>query len=108
MTDPAARGERFVAIAGDSMWMIDVARLLRRRMGAAAARVPTRVLPDWLMRLAALRNPRLRGMVPLLGVNLNATSAKARRLLGWTPRPAEEAVVATAESLVRLGLLRAA
>jgi dihydroflavonol-4-reductase len=26
--------------------------------------------------------------------------------LGWTPRPREDAIVATAESLVRLGLLR--
>jgi dihydroflavonol-4-reductase len=38
---------------------------------------------------------------------MNATSAKARRLLGWNPRPAEEAIVATAESLVRLKLLKA-
>ena len=44
--------------------------------------------------------------LPELGKRKNAASAKARRLLGWTPRPAEEAVVATAESLARLGLLR--
>ncbi len=36
----------------------------------------------------------------------HATHAKARRVLGWTPRSNEEALVATAESLVRLGLLR--
>jgi len=105
MTDPAARGERFLAIADESMWLIDVARLLRRRMGAAASKVPTRVLPSWVVRLAALRNPALKGMVPLLDVNLNATSEKARRLLGWTPRSSEDAIVATAESLIRLGLL---
>jgi len=40
-------------------------------------------------------------------VNMNATSEKARRLLGWNPRSAEEAIVATAESLVRLQLLKA-
>jgi len=39
-------------------------------------------------------------------VNLNATSEKARRLLGWRPRSPEEAIVATADSLIRLGLLR--
>lgn len=48
----------------------------------------------------------MRSIVPLLGVNLNATSAKARRVLGWSPRSSEEAIVATAESLIRLGLLR--
>lgn len=105
MTHPAARGERFIATAGESMWLAEVAKVLRRRMGAAAGKVPTRVLPNWLVRLAALRNPALRGLVPQLGLNMNATSEKARRLLGWTPRSSEEAIVATAESLVRLGLL---
>lgn len=105
MTHPAARGERFLAIAGESMWMVDVAKILRRRLGAAAAKVPTRVLPNWLVRLAAWRNPALKGVVPLLGVSLGATSEKATRLLGWTPRSSEEAIVATAESLIQLGLL---
>jgi dihydroflavonol-4-reductase len=36
----------------------------------------------------------------------NATNEKAKRLLGWAPRSNEESIVATAESLVRLGLLR--
>lgn len=106
MTDPAAKGERFLAISGESMWMIDVAQVLRQRMGDAASKVTTRVLPNWLVRLAALRNPAMKGIVPLLGVNMNATGEKARRVLGWTPRPREEAIVATAESLIRLGLLR--
>jgi dihydroflavonol-4-reductase len=106
MTDPAAKGERFLAISGESMWMIDVARVLRQRMGAAASKVPTRVLPNWLIRLGALRDPMMKGAVPLLGLNMNATSEKAIRLLDWAPRPREEAIVATAESLIRLGLLR--
>jgi len=105
MLHPAARGERFLAISGDSMWMADVARALRGAMGTAANKVSTRVLPNWLVRLAALRNPTMRALVPMLGVNMNATSEKARRLLGWAPRPREEAIVATAESLIRLGLL---
>ena len=105
MTHEAARGQRFVAIAGESMWMVDVAKLLKARMGPVASKVSTRVLPNLLVRLGALKNPALRGAVPLLGLKLNATSAKAINLLGWSPRPREEAIVATAESLVRLGLL---
>ncbi|CAA2109649.1 SDR family oxidoreductase [Variovorax paradoxus] len=105
MVDPAGNGERFLAIAGESIWFAEVARILRARMGAAASKVATRSLPDWLVRLGAWRDPRMKDIVPILGVNMNATSAKARRLLGWNPRPAEEAIVATAESLVRLKLL---
>jgi dihydroflavonol-4-reductase len=107
MIDPAANGERFLAISGESMWMIDVAKVLRRRLGNAAEKVPTRVLPNWLIRLGALKTPMMKAIVPLLGVNMNATSEKARTLLGWAPRSREEAIVATAESLIRLGLLRA-
>ncbi len=80
-------------------------QVLRLRMGTAAGKVSTRVLPNWLMRFTALRNPALKGVLPLLDYNMNATSEKARRLLGWAPRSREDAIVATAESLVQLGLL---
>jgi nucleoside-diphosphate-sugar epimerase len=106
MTHPAAKGERFLAVAGDFLSLRDVALVLKRRLGAAARRVPTRQLPNWLVRLAALRDPAVRQIVPELGKVKNATNEKARRLMGWAPRSAEEAIVATAESLLRLGLLK--
>ena len=52
------------------------------------------------MRLAALRLPELKQALPELGKSKNATNAKAKRILGWAPRSAEEAIVATGESLV--------
>ncbi len=106
MTHPAARGERFLAVAGDFMSIRDIALVLKSRLGAAARRVPTRQLPDWLVRVAALLDPAVGQIVPELGKRKTATSEKARRLLGWATRPREEALVATAESLVRLGLLK--
>lgn len=105
MTHPAAKGERFLAVAGDFLSMHDIALILKKRMGSAASRVPTRQLPNWLVRLAAWRDPAVGQIVPELGKKKNATNAKARRVLGWDPRTNEEAIVATAESLVRLGLL---
>jgi dihydroflavonol-4-reductase len=106
MTHPAAKGERFLAVAGDFLTMLDFAKILRARMGAAARRVPTRQVPSWLVRLASLTDPQVKQIVPELGKPKNGTSAKARRLLGWEPRSNEDAIVATAESLVRLGLLK--
>ena len=105
MTDPAAQGERFLAVGGDFLSMLDIAKVLRRRMGVAAAKVPSRQVPDWLVRIAARFVPQMRGYLPELGKVKNATNEKARRLLGWTPRSTEEAIVAAAESLVRLGLV---
>jgi len=106
MTHPAAKGERFLAVAGDFLSMLEMAHVLRQRLGDAAARVPRRELPNWAVRLAALWDPAVKQILPELGKPKNATGAKARRVLGWSPRSREEALVATAKSLLSLGLLK--
>jgi nucleoside-diphosphate-sugar epimerase len=106
MTHPAAKGERFLAVAGDFMSILDIAKVLKSRMGASAKRVPTRELPDFLVRLASMRDPAVKQILPELGKHKNATNQKARRVLAWTPRSNEDSLVATAESLVSLGLLK--
>lgn len=106
MTHPAAKGERFLAVAGDFLSMAQIAGILKNRMGQLAKRVPTRQLPNWLVRIAALRDPAVKQILPELGKRKNASNAKAKSVLGWAPRSNEEAIVATAESLVRLGLLK--
>jgi nucleoside-diphosphate-sugar epimerase len=106
MTAAPAMGQRFLAVAGDFMSLREMALTLKGRMGEASRRVPTRELPDWLVRLAALVDPSLRQVIGELGKTKNATSEKARRLLGWAPHSREDALVATAESLIRLGLLK--
>jgi dihydroflavonol-4-reductase len=106
MSHPAAKGERFLAVSGEFMGIADIARVLRTRLGAAAHRVPTRGLPDWVLRAVALFDPAVRQIVPELGKTRQASSEKARRVLGWSPRAGEDAIVATAQSLARLGLLK--
>jgi dihydroflavonol-4-reductase len=103
MTAPAAAGERFLAVAGEFMTVPEIAAVLRERMGADAKKVPTRVLPDWLVRLVSRFDSSVKQIVPELGKVKQASNAKAKRVLGWAPRSNEEAIVATAESLVRLG-----
>jgi dihydroflavonol-4-reductase len=105
MTDPAAKGERFLATVGKSKWMVEVAELLRQRFGTAAEKVSVQVWPDDQVRIASKTNAQLKAVVPLLDYDMNATGKKAERLLGWAPRSREEAIAATAESLIRLGLL---
>jgi nucleoside-diphosphate-sugar epimerase len=106
MTHPAARGERFLAAAGDFLSILEIAQVLRDRLGAAARRAPTRQIPNWVLRVAALASPIVRELLPELGKPKNGTHEKARRLLGWAPRSNEESILATAESLLRLGIVR--
>ena len=105
MTQPAANGERFLASAGEVMTIEEMAHVLRAHLGEAAKRVPTRRLPDWLVRAVGWVSPSIRDLVPNLGQVRRASNEKARRILGWSPRSNEEAILATAESLMRLGLL---
>lgn len=107
MTDPAAKGERFLAVAEEqSVSMKAMAELLRSHLGEAAARVPTRTIPDWVIRMGALFDSALKQVTGELGIVKNASNEKAKRLLGWQPRSNEESVLATAESLVALGLVK--
>ena len=105
MTAPEANGQRFIAANGECMSMLDIAKVLKVRLGDSASKVPTRQLPNWIVRLVARFDPSMQQLLPLLGKIRNATSEKAQRLLHWTPRSGEDAVTATAESLLKLGLL---
>jgi dihydroflavonol-4-reductase len=107
MTAPEAKGERFIAVSGETLSILDIAKVLRRELGPRARRVPRLQAPDWVVRLAANRVPLLRAVVPMLGKVRRSTSAKARQRLGWQARSHEEAILSTAESLIRLGLVKA-
>ena len=106
MTNPAAKSERFLAVAGEFLSIAQIARILKRTMGPAARRVPTMELPDFLVRLAAKRDPAVQQILPELGKRKNGSNEKARRVLGWTFRSNEECITATAQSMVDLGLLK--
>ena len=105
MTDPAAPGERWLASAGPSLRIVEVARILRDRLGERAAQAPTRELPVPLARLLGRFNPQLGALGPQLGHDFGASSEKAQRLLGWRPRPVEDSIADTAESLLAKGVV---
>lgn len=102
MTAPGAGGERFVAVTR-FLWMAEVAEILRERLGAAASKVPTRTVPNLVVRAMSLFDPGIRSAVGGLGKRTELSSEKARTTLGWSPRPIEDTVVETAESLIAVG-----
>jgi nucleoside-diphosphate-sugar epimerase len=105
MTAPEAAGQRFIAMGEDFRWISEMGQWLRDALPARAKKIPKRDLPSPLVRLASVFDAPLRQLTPELGVRKRATSEKARRLLGWTPRSDRDAVVATAESLLALELV---
>jgi nucleoside-diphosphate-sugar epimerase len=99
MTAPEASGERLIAVAR-FQWMSDVAAVLRDRLGPAAAKVPKRSVPDFVVRAMGIFDPGARSIAGQLGEKVEVSSEKAQTLLGWSPRPIEETIVDCAQSLV--------
>jgi dihydroflavonol-4-reductase len=88
MAAPGAAGKRYLALAdGPTITFLQMAQILRDRLGPLAKRVPTQEAPGPELPRLVIHNDR------------------AREELGWRPRPAETTIVETAESLRDLGLL---
>jgi dihydroflavonol-4-reductase len=107
MTAPQLHMERFLG-SGEFMWMKDIAEILRYRLGAQAKRVPTRGLPDFLLKMTALFDPTVRMVTPELGRRRQCDASHAERVLGWKTRAAAETIVDCAESLLAAGLVKPA
>lgn len=99
MTATEAGGERFVAVK-QFQWMSDVAEVLRDRLGTAAAKVPSRTVPNLVVRGMGIFDPSVRAIASQLGQKVELSSEKAEAALGWSPRPVEETIVDCARSLI--------
>lgn len=106
MTTPGLDGERFLA-QGKFMWMREVAEVLKAGLGSKARRVPSRGLPDWLLKLLANFDPTVKMVVPELGRRREASAAHALERLGWRTRDETTTILDCAGSLIEKGLVKA-
>jgi dihydroflavonol-4-reductase len=104
LTEPAVAGERVLA-TGPTLWLVEVAKVLHRRLGDGGRRVSTRIAPDWLTRLVAFIDAGSLASSTEVGKRRLYSSEKAQRLLSWAPRPSEATIVDCAASLIREGLV---
>jgi dihydroflavonol-4-reductase len=105
LTRPGLDGERFIA-SGPFLKMKDVAAILRAKMPLEARKVPTRGLPDWIVRLGARFNPVIKQVVGELGNVRDASAAHAFERLGWKTRAPEDSIVDCARSLIAQGVVK--
>ncbi|MDQ3788259.1 MAG: aldehyde reductase [Actinomycetota bacterium] len=103
METPIAAGQRYV-LAGDFVWMREIAAVLGEVFGPRGYRVPTGVMPTWLLRVVARFDPSVRQALDFVGRTELVSADKARGELGWTMRPVRDTIVDTADSLIELGL----
>ena len=106
MTNPKANGERFIASANGQISMPEVAKLLKEKRPDVAKNVPTKVLPNWILRAAALFNEQAKHAAPLLSINRRVSNDKAKKVLGWFPIASnEEAILTALDSMVQYGIV---
>lgn len=106
MTAPEAAGQRFLLSNGPAIPMKQIAATIRAHLGDAAENVPTRTIPNIVVRVGAVFSTQLRTVAPDLGYAKKTSNEKARRVLGWRPRNPEEAIVAGAQSMTAKNLVK--
>jgi dihydroflavonol-4-reductase len=102
---PNMAGERFIS-SGPFLKLMDVANILRAKLGEEARKVTKRTIPDFVVRVMALFDPMAQAAVGQLGSVRNMDASHAKAVLGWIARPAEESIVDTARSLIDLGIVK--
>jgi nucleoside-diphosphate-sugar epimerase len=106
MVNPAAAGQRFLALGGGTMSLLEISTYLKEKMPDHTKKASTKQLPDWVLRIFALFNKQAKALLPLVGIYRNASNHKAKTILGWQPRSNEQAILASAESLVKWGNIK--
>jgi dihydroflavonol-4-reductase len=99
MNTPEAAGKRFLAHSA-TIPLVEFASILQRNFAGRGYQIPTRILPDILIRLLALLMPKIKNVANQLGWNYDFSTEQARAILGWKPRPYERTIIEMAESLI--------
>ena len=97
MTAPNVGGRRLMA-ASNTLWISDISEILRKAY--PHAKLPTQIMPSFLVKIAALFDTSIKSIVPDVGTFHEADAAYVSSLTGVIPRPAKDAVLAAAESLI--------
>ncbi|MAQ97704.1 MAG: aldehyde reductase [Gammaproteobacteria bacterium] len=103
MQNPSSNGERF-ALAEKDLWYKDVSKLLRDNGFDKAPKIN---VPTWAAKIMANFSKELKLALPFLGrVRSVKNTSKAKDVLGWNPRPAEESILELANQIKEMGLIK--
>lgn len=106
LEQPQAAGQRFILAIEHAEWQT-IAQLLARHYAAQGFRIPTRRVPDWVLKLVAKWDETAALALPELGLRQDVSSAQARALLGFAPRSLETMVIDMADSMIARGIVAA-
>ncbi|WP_203292637.1 SDR family oxidoreductase [Maricaulis parjimensis] len=100
MERPEAAGQRFI-MSADEMWFREVGDVLREAY--PDRKIKKGEVPVWVARIMAIFIPALKSSVHRLGRYHRFDHTKAQQVLGIDFIPPREMILASAESLIKLG-----
>lgn len=104
MTVPSTGGRRLLA-TGQTLWFQDIAAILREVYPELKG-VPKGEIPSFIIRIMAMFDASLRPVLSELGTFHVGDAAYVTNFTGVVPRPAKEAILAGAQSLIENGSVR--
>ena len=102
MENEKAEGHRFLC-GGDFAWFSDLGAILREQY--PDRKIPKMNMPNWMVHFFGIFNGGVRQLRDDLNRTQHVDIQKTTKILGWQPRSVKEATIATAESLIKLGIV---
>jgi len=107
MTNPNANGHRFIASADGQITLPEIAALLKSKKTDVSKKVSTKILPNWVIYLAALFNKQAKEAALLLRMSRNVSNINAKKILDWKPLANnEEAILASINSMIKFEIIK--
>jgi nucleoside-diphosphate-sugar epimerase len=104
MTTPEAAGQRFACV-NRQFWLYEAAQILNKHFSTRGYKIPTMILPSWLVRIVAIFLPPARSVLKTLDRETFIDSTLIRKTLKWKPLSLEQSFVDMAESMIELKLV---
>ncbi len=100
MTTPEAAGHRFCCVT-EFVWLAEIAAILQKHFAAQGYKIPTRHLPDFVLRFIGIFSKTVGLIAGNLGRRTDISNNHIREVLDWQPRSLEEMIVDMAESMIK-------
>ena len=102
MENVAANEQRFIA-ESEEITMPQMVKLLKQQF--PDYKVTTRVIPDFIIRVMARFQAPMKVLNTMIGLKYHRDNTKAKKVLGWNPRSAEETVIDTVNYMIESNII---
>ncbi len=98
-------GGRRLIVGKDVKRLVELSQLIAEAMPEYKKKLPTKELPNLIVKLISYIDSSAKTMIPDLGIMMQTDTSYAEEILGFKFKPAKGCISENAKSVVRLGLV---